>query len=71
MSAVTGWQPIGSEPRDGTDFVGGWFFQGRFVADLCKHYARSGEASKIIQARYRHRLDPTHWLPLPAAPVTA
>lgn len=67
----SGWQDIASAPRDGTEFACGWFFNGRFVRDLGKFYqAPSWDRPKLIQARYRHRLDATHWCALPDAPTT-
>lgn len=62
------WQPIETAPDDGTEFIGGWFFRDNFLVDVCKFYARPDGRNKIIQARYRHRLDPTVWMSLPPAP---
>ena len=59
------WKPIKTAPKDGTWFLGGWYFQGRWVGRL-------GQWNKHHRVFYEkpgaHIAPFTHWLPLPEPP---
>ncbi|WP_294138285.1 hypothetical protein [Sphingomonas sp.] len=62
-----GWQPIGTAPRDGTRFLAFGMLHGAndiTVATYSSYYGLVTEPGRWVIA-------PTHWMPLPAAPVTA
>ena len=67
---VTGWQPIETAPRDGTEVV--LLFDDE-VALLGKIRPRVRAASWLVDWTIPYRRDnpPTHWMPLPAAPIDA
>jgi len=61
------WKPIETAPRDGTEFIGGRWWQGRFLQDILKFHPQDGKA-KLIHSRYRHRMDASVWCELPSPP---
>lgn len=65
-----GWQPIETVPKDGTEVV--LLFDDE-VALLGKTRPRVRAASWLVDWTIPYRRDnpPTHWMPLPAAPIDA
>jgi hypothetical protein len=62
---ATDWMDIESAPRDGSDFLA-------LVPFAKKHHIVVGcfcKAGYFVSWPGRWTYDPTHWLPLPAAPV--
>jgi len=57
------WQPIETAPKDGSRFL---FFNGEWMA--CGHY-HLGQYFAADSGNGRRLLDPTHWMPLPPAPI--
>ena len=62
------WRDIETAPKDGTDFMGGWFDMPNFILGCSmrpvKYHQNSWwESSEDYKVR-----TPTHWMPLPAAP---
>lgn len=67
---VTGWQPIETVPKDGTEVV---LLFADEVTLLGKTRPRVRAASWLADWTIPYRFDnpPTHWMPLPAAPIDA
>ncbi|WP_081066081.1 DUF551 domain-containing protein [Burkholderia cepacia] len=65
---MTGWQPIETVPKDGTEVV--LLFDDE-VELLGKTRPRVRAASWFVDWTIPYRRDnpPTHWMPLPAAPI--
>lgn len=62
------WRPMASAPRDGTQILGARFDQIKIVGSIM-HWSRLSEAwFSLATGDY---LRPTHWMPLPPAPVMA
>lgn len=59
------WQPIETAPRDGSVFLGGWFFQGRWLWRLAKW---NEYHKKFNQYPHHHSGPYSHWQPLPPPP---
>jgi len=62
------WQPIETAPKDGTEILAWQWGEGTFVVFWCPRF--------FTWKWTTHRLDgdeylyPSHWMPLPASPVT-
>lgn len=62
------WMPIETAPKDGTDFMGGWFDNPNFILGCSmrpvKYHMNSWwESNEDYKVR-----TPTHWMPLPPPP---
>lgn len=65
LAAVQEWQDMDNAPQDGTWFLGGWRFQGRWVYRLGM---RNTFRRRFQQMPGCHVADFERWHPLPAAP---
>lgn len=72
----SGWQPIETAPRDGTDIILGYershAEEGRWMADASRnHWGETGWFATSDDALCDHPSKPTHWQPLPPPPIAA
>lgn len=65
---TSGWQPIETAPRDGTEFLCGWFYRDRFLWDVGKVRRLGNGLHVFSRARSTHTIYPSHWMPLPPPP---
>jgi hypothetical protein len=62
---LRGWEKIETAPKDGSIFLGGYFFQSRWIYRLAKWNAYHKDWNNYPG----HHVAPvTHWMPLPEAP---
>lgn len=61
------WQPIETAPRDGTEFIACWQPEGYDyqLVNADTYWWGRGECFISHEAG---RIEPTHWMPLPAPP---
>jgi hypothetical protein len=77
-SALQGWQPIEAAPRDGIDILlavfsdeyhgGAWICSGQWGTSTILGQTGNWWADNAAVG-CRLPFDPTHWMPLPAAPA--
>ena len=73
MSEASGWQPIATAPKDGTEIV----LYGACCPERSRsRYAKDANVGWFSGGEWKTRVygetcDATHWMPLPAPPQTA
>ena len=69
LENASGWSPIETAPRDGTDII---VYRpkhdGDYIPKVGTDYWMTGRFYGPCWAKSRRDCEPTHWMPLPEAP---